>query len=135
LSANALRELVEARAEGRCEYCRAPQHACRYRFHLEHIHPLVQGGSDAPGNRALACASCNLAKAGKMSGVDPMTGVEVALFNPRTQAWEEHFGWVDDQQTLEGRTPSGRATIATLDVISELRRGARLLWFIMGLLP
>jgi hypothetical protein len=135
LSSNALRELVEARAEGRCEYCRAPQHACGYRFHLEHTHPLVQGGSDAPDNRALACASCNLAKADKVSGIDPLTGAEVALFNPRTQAWETHFGWVDDQQIIEGRTLTGRATIVMLDMNSELRRGARLLWFMVGLLP
>jgi HNH endonuclease len=135
LSSNALRESVEARAEGRCEYCHAPRHACGYRFHLEHLNPLVQGGSDAPGNRALACASCNLARADKVSGVDPLTGAEVALFNPRIQAWETRFAWADDQQTIAGRTLTGRATIVTLDTNSELRRGARLLWFMMGLLP
>jgi hypothetical protein len=135
LSANALREFVEARAGGRCEYCRAPQHACGYRFHLEHIHPLVQGGSDTPDNRALACASCNLAKADKVSGIDPLRGAEEALYNPCTQAWEAHFDWMADQQTIEGRTLPGRATILTLDMNSELPRGARLLWFMVGLLP
>jgi hypothetical protein len=51
------------------------------------------------------------------------------------QTWEAHFGWVDDQQTIERRTLTGRATIVMLDMNSELRRGARLLWFMMGLLP
>jgi hypothetical protein len=73
--------------------------------------------------------------ADKVSGIDPLTGAEVALFNPRRQAWETHFGWADDQQTIEGRTLTGRATIVTLDMNSDLRRGARLLWFMMGLLP
>jgi HNH endonuclease len=135
LSAHALREFVEAHAGGHCEYCRAPQHAGGYRFHREHIHPLVQGGPDTPDSRALACASCNLAKADKVSGIDPLTGAEAALFNPHMQAWEAHFGWMDDQQTIAGRTLTGRATILTLDMNSELRRGARLLWFVMALLP
>jgi hypothetical protein len=117
LSAHALREFVEAHAGGHCEYCLAPQHAGGYRFHREHIHPLVQGGPD------------------KVSGIDPLTGAEAALFNPHMQAWEAHFGWMDDQQTIAGRTLTGRATILTLDMNSELRRGARLLWFVMALLP
>jgi hypothetical protein len=88
--------------------------------------------SDASLQGASVCLFCNLAKADKVSGIDPVTGAEVALFNPRTQAWEAHFGWADDQQTIEERTLTGRATIVTLDMNSELRRGARLLWFMMG---
>lgn len=49
-----LRIRIEALADGRCEYCHAPQHACGYHFHLEHIVPLVQGGADELSNRALA---------------------------------------------------------------------------------
>ena len=45
-----LRARVEARAEGRCEYCQAPQIACGYRFHLDHIVPVVAGGSDEEAN-------------------------------------------------------------------------------------
>ena len=45
------------------------------------------------------------------------------------------FGWGDDQQIIEGRTLTGRATVIMLDMKSELRRGARLLWCMMGLLP
>lgn len=53
-----LRIRIEALADGRCEYCHAPQHACGYHFHLEHIVPLVQGGADELSNRALVYASC-----------------------------------------------------------------------------
>jgi hypothetical protein len=125
---------VEQRARKRCEYCHAPQNACGYRFHLEHIIPRTLGGKDALDNRALACASCNLAKADKVTSIDPKTKEEVALFNPRINKWEEHFRWAESQ-TIEGITPTGRATVATLDMNSELRREARVLWFEKGLLP
>jgi hypothetical protein len=126
---------VEKRAGRRCEYCHAPQRVSGYRFHLEHVVPAVRGGSDALRNRALACATCNLAKGDKTVGIDPRTKVEVGLFNPRTQTWEEHFRWANDRQTLVGRTPTGRATIATLDMNSDLHLEARLLWFETGWLP
>ena len=57
-----LRARLEERAGGRCEYCQAPQRVCGYRFHLEHIIRVALGGSDDESSRALACASCNLAK-------------------------------------------------------------------------
>jgi len=60
-----------------------------------------------------------------VSGIDLLTGAEEALFNPRTQAWEAHFGWTDDQQIIQGQTLTGQAAIATLDINSELWRGAR----------
>lgn len=130
-----LRARLEERARGRCESCHATQSVCGYRFHLEHIVPITQGGSDGAANRALACASCNLAKADRISGRDPLTGEEVTLFHPRIPLWEEHFSWSDDQHTLIGRTVTGRATIAALDMNSELRLAARPLWFAVGLLP
>lgn len=130
-----LRARIEQRADGRCEYCHAPQNVCGYRFHLEHVVPLSQKGSDALDNRALACASCNLAKADRMSGTDPSTGSRVRLFNPRQQSWEQHFRWEPDQKTLTGITEIGRATVVTLDMNSALRQEARQIWFAVGLLP
>lgn len=130
-----LRARIEARAEGRCEYCRAPQNACGYHFHLEHIVPTAMGGSDDEPNRALACASCNLAKSDRISARDPLTGIEVPLFHPRNQVWQEHFRWTEDQRTLVGLTSSGRATLVCLDLNSELRQAAREFWFAAGLLP
>jgi HNH endonuclease len=130
-----LRVRIEERAGGRCEYCQAPQRVCGYRFHLEHVTPVALGGSDDESNRALACASCNLAKADRGSGRDPLTGEEVLLFDPRTQIWRDHFAWAEDQRTLTGLTATGRATITTLDMNSELRQAARPFWFDAGLLP
>jgi hypothetical protein len=102
---------------------------------LEHIIPSSQGGSDNQRNRALACAACNLAKIDKTTGQDLETGARVELFNPRSQAWDEHFEWSDDEETIVGLTPVGRATVETLDMNGESRRAARRFWFDAGLLP
>ena len=64
---------------------------------------------------------------------------ETALANVRRIAGQRQqltaHGWADDQQTLEGLTPVGRATITALNMNSQLRKEARQLWFGMGLLP
>jgi 5-methylcytosine-specific restriction endonuclease McrA len=124
-----LRARIEERTQGRCEYCQAPQAVCGYQFHLEHIVPAALGGSDTEDNRALACASCNLAKADRVRGIDPLTGHDVPPYHPRIHAWHEHFRWAEDHCTLVGVTVTGRATVAALDMNSELRQAAREFWF------
>ena len=96
--------------------------------------PASLGGADALSNRALACATCNLVKSDKIEEVDPDTGREVALFNPRTQVWEDHFRW-KSRAAVVGTTPEGRATVIALDMNGELRKKARRLWFATGWLP
>ena len=130
-----LRDRIEARAGYRCEYCRAPQPVCGYRFHLDHIRPTARGGSESLSNRCLACASCNLAKGDRTRATDPLTGREVYLFHPRRHAWNRHFRWSGDQRHVLGTTPIGRATILALDLNGELRVQARLFWFETGWLP
>ena len=132
---SALRRTVEIRAAGRCEYCHAPQTACGYRFHLEHIVPASEGGSDGIQNRALACAACNLAKSDRTTSVDPETGQTASLFDPRTHAWDEHFRWQGDPPLIVGVTPEGRAADVALDLNGQLWLDARRLWFDAGLLP
>jgi hypothetical protein len=132
---DSFRERIEIRAAWRCEYCRAPQSACGYRFHLEHVTPSAEGGSDDVENRALACAACNLAKSDRMTGMDPQTKRLVPLFNPRCQLWNDHFRWANDRQTIVGLTPEGRATARVLKLNEEMRLEARTIWFEVGLLP
>jgi len=48
------------------------------------------------------------------TAVDPNTGNEVLLFNPRRDDWSEHFAW--EGVRLIGLTPVGRATISALDM-------------------
>jgi 5-methylcytosine-specific restriction endonuclease McrA len=87
----ATRRLVRQRASFRCEYCRLPQSAVSAAFHVEHIRPRQHGGGDDPQNLALACDRCNLCKGPNLVGVDLETEHIVQLFDPRRDAWNEHF--------------------------------------------
>jgi hypothetical protein len=46
-----------------------------------------------------------LAKSDRTTGVDPETGQMVSLFDPRTDAWDEHFRWQDSPRVIVGLTP------------------------------
>jgi hypothetical protein len=115
----ATREFVRQRANYRCEYCHSPEKICTTRFTLEHIVPKSLGGSDAPDNLALACRRCNERRYNFLAGFDPETKTVVPLFNPRQQAWSEHFIWSVNGQTIIGVTPIGRATCKRLDLNDE----------------
>jgi len=130
-----VRRVVASRAKGRCEYCHAPIKATAYTFHVDHIFPRALGGGDELDNLAYACAPCDLAKLDKASGRDPRTGRSARLFNPRAEVWSKHFRWSQDFKKIYGRTPIGRATVATLNMNSELRQEARLIWRQAGLIP
>jgi 5-methylcytosine-specific restriction endonuclease McrA len=52
-------------------------------MHIEHLIPLASGGSSGEENLWLACAWCNSFKAAKTHAIDPETGEEAPLFNPR----------------------------------------------------
>jgi hypothetical protein len=107
-----LRRLVLQRAAGRCEYCQLSQEGQEATFHIDHVIPCLVGGQTVADNLALACVSCSLRKGARQSALDPLTGKETPLFNPRQQVWEEHFRWKG--AVVEGLTPVGRVTIETL---------------------
>jgi hypothetical protein len=122
----ALRETVAQRAKYRCEYCCTPRGYSPAPFEVEHIIPLVEGGSDEDANLAFACGGCNGHKAIATSGLDLETGETVPLFHPRRDSWSEHFEWQAGGTILSGLTPVGRATILRLrlnrDELVNLRR-------------
>ncbi len=70
----ALRRRVEARAAGRCEYCRSPASISSQPFSVEHILPKVRGGTSIEENLALACQGCNNHKYDKIDVTDPASG-------------------------------------------------------------
>jgi hypothetical protein len=113
------RRFVRERAADRCEYCRLPQRAYDLPFHIEHIVATQHRSDDSPANLALACDRCNLYKGPNLTSFDPSDGTLVPLFNPRTQAWDEHFALVGSEIT--GQTPSGRTTVHLLQMNSERR--------------
>lgn len=107
-----LQRLVVRRAGGRCEYCGLSQEGQEAQFHVDHVTPIVRGGATLEENLALACVSCSLRKAARQHALDPQTGAEAALFNPRVDSWAEHFQW--EGVFIRGLTPTGRATVASL---------------------
>jgi hypothetical protein len=86
-------------------------------------------------NLWLSCRLCNEAKGVLVEATDPETGATVPLFNPRTQAWQDHFAWSQDGTQVMGQTPAGRATVSALDLNSELRVRARAIWVEAGWHP
>lgn len=70
-------------------------------------------------NLALACLSCNRRKGPNIASIDPDTGTLAALYNPRTQAWHEHFRWVGAR--IEPLTPEARVTVRVLQ-LNNVRR-------------
>jgi hypothetical protein len=108
----ALHAEVVLRAGNRCEYCRLSQLGQEAAFHIDHVMPRAAGGPTTADNLALACVSCSLRKWARQTATDPDSGEEVPLFNPRTQAWAEHFRW--EGERVVPLTPTGRATVAAL---------------------
>jgi hypothetical protein len=106
--------LVEARAGGRCEYCRMHQALQGATFHVEHIIPISHSGLSEPDNLAWACPGCNLRKSDRILLADADSLVSVPLFHPRRDRWSEHFRWQGYQ--VVGLPPVGRATVWALDL-------------------
>jgi 5-methylcytosine-specific restriction endonuclease McrA len=132
---NPLYSLVAQRAGHRCEYCRAPEAVFNFPFEVEHIAPTSQQGSDDESNLALACRSCNLRKADHRDGEDAATRTLVPLFNPRQHRWEDHFRAEPETGVIQGLTPTGRATVARLQMNSPAQLAARRQWMRLGLFP
>jgi hypothetical protein len=134
ISPTARRSVIE-RAGHRCEYCQI----YGWPLTIDHIIPISAWGAtqraptiprtdpDDLDNLASACAPCNRAKSGTMTVRDPVTGVEVQLFNPRQNHWDMHFAWQADYRMAVGLTPIGRATVAQLRLNRELYQRQRTL--------
>jgi HNH endonuclease len=110
------REEIARRASYCCEYCLSQLELCHDDFSIEHIQPKSAGGTDLLDNLALSCQGCNNRKYTATMATDPITGQIVPLYHPRQDRWEAHFCWDEDFANLLGLTPTGRATIARLDL-------------------
>lgn len=114
-----IQQQVRQRASQLCEYCHASEQWQYVLFTVDHVIPLSQNGKDTIDNLALACFHCNRRKSAKITAVDPESGLEVPLFNPRESLWSEHFIWSADQLKIIGITPTGKATITALNLNRE----------------
>lgn len=116
-----LRAAVVPRVGDRCEYHQLSQQGQESAFHVDHVVLRAAGGPTEPGN--LACVSCSLRKWADQTAADPETGEDVALYNPRSQAWGEYFRW--DGTLVIPLSPTGRARAAALAMNRPLAAAIR----------
>lgn len=109
-----LRDLVRQRAQDRCEYCRLPQLGTVLPHEVDHIRAQKHNGLSTLENLCWACAWCNAYNGSDIAAYPPGAEVIVPLFNPRLDAWGDHFNW--DEAMLRGKTPVGQATITLLRI-------------------
>ncbi|MCL4267437.1 MAG: HNH endonuclease [Anaerolineae bacterium] len=128
-----LRQFVQERAAGRCEYCRIHQDTSTYNHEIDHIVARKHGGQSIAENLALACLPCNRRKGSDLTTIDPVTGIVVPLFNPRVQRWEDHF--VLSGAVINGLTPIGRGTVFLLALNMADRLARRTTLVLEGLYP
>jgi hypothetical protein len=96
-----------------------PQSGYEATFNVDHIIAVQHRRDDSAANLCLSCPKCNRKKGPNLSAIDPDTQIVVALFNPRIDVWSVHFRW--DGPRILGLTPSGRATVALLELNHEER--------------
>ena len=132
---DAMRQRVAEAARHRCGYCQTLQIIVGYPLHVEHIIPEAAGGASTEDNLWLACSVCNNYKGTQTHAFDPLTQLEIPLFNPRTQVWPEHFCWSEDGTQVMGLTPTGRATVQALQLNTPFRIHARQRWVSVGWHP
>ena len=131
----AVRQRVRTQAFNRCGYCHVPQELVWGTLEIEHLLPPALGGTDDEENLWIACRACNRNKSDLVLAVDPLTGEECRLFNPRLDSWNDHFCWDNSGSRVLGITPCGRATAALLLMNLRANVSLRAFWVAAGVFP
>jgi hypothetical protein len=115
-----------------CAYCHTAEQLTVAIFEFEHILPRSAGGKTVFDNVCLACPTCNRYKADRTTAIDPATQVEVPLFHPHRDNWNEHFVWNENATELVALSATGRATIEALRMNRRQLVRVRRMWVAMG---
>jgi hypothetical protein len=126
---------VAAQARYRCGYCLTAEAIVGTPMEFDHIVPESLGGTGEEQNLWLACTLCNHHKSDRVAFLDLLTGEVERLFNPRRQVWSEHFRWTSEGDRIVGLTPTGRATVAALNLNRASLVKARQAWVAVGWHP
>ncbi len=105
---------VARRAGHRCEYCHLPEDASLFAFQPDHVIAVKHHGPTNAENLAWTCFYCNSYKGACVAGYDPDSFRLTRLFDPRRDAWTEHFK--RQRGLIIGMTPVGRATVVVLNI-------------------
>jgi hypothetical protein len=130
-----LRRLVISRAWNCCEYCRLSQDDSSFTFHCEHVIAEKHGGDTTSDNLCLSCPECNTYKGSDIASFDRVTGnpVLTLLFNPRVQAWKDHFRL--NGAVIEPLTSEGRVTVEILQMNRIEAVAERQIFIALGTYP
>ena len=129
-----LRRLVVERADSLCEYCLISE-AESLGCHFDHIISVKHGGSTTEDNLAYACVFCNLNKGTDLGSIVWGTGNLVRFFNPRRDAWADHFRFDEDGAAIEALTEIGEVTARILEFNSSDRIAERKIFQEAGSYP
>jgi hypothetical protein len=80
---------------------------------------LKHGGETADHNLALCCTICNRFKGSDIASLDPESLQLTALFNPRTDRWDEHYRLQEGE--IIALTAKGRVTVRLLRISRPMR--------------
>jgi hypothetical protein len=119
----------------RCGYCRTDERLTGSLLSIEHILPIAAGGPTERENLWRSCRECNERKGAQVQATDPESGEISALYNPRTQSWDDHFRWSEDGLLVIGLTALGRATVVAIDLNRPHQIVARQRWAVVGWHP
>jgi HNH endonuclease len=115
-----LREQVELRASGKCEYCRIAIEDTYFGGEIDHIISLKHRGQTELENLALACQPCNRNKGSDLGSISEISKMLIRFFNPRNDVWSEHFRLNSDAE-IEPLTEIGEVT-ANIFGFNDLER-------------
>jgi hypothetical protein len=131
----ALREKVSEQARHRCGYYLTAEAVVGTPMEVDHLIPESLGGLTEEDNLWLACSLCNDHKGDRVAALDPASGEVVRLFDPRRQAWRQHFRWSEEGDRVVGKTATGRATVVALNLNRPTLVLARQAWVKVGWHP
>jgi len=124
--------MVASRARKRCEYCLIPDDRAGFPHEVDHIVSRKYGGSPEPDSLAYCCMVCNRNKGSDIAS-RAQSGRLVRLFNPRTDAWSDHF--LLNGSVIEPRTSIGEVTARLLRLNAAERVTERRLLQSLGRYP
>lgn len=120
-----LRRDVRSRTGGVCEYCLIHERDTFFGCQIDHIIGEKHGGQTVLENLALACTICNRAKGSDVGSVDPATLEFVRFYNPRVDAWKDHFEIRGDEIVAKSRIGDVTARLLGFNVAERrLERAA-----------
>lgn len=88
---------------------------------MDHVISEKHGGPTDSDNLAYACIYCNQAKGTDIGSIDWDSGEFLRFFNPRKDAWSDHFALGDIEIVAKTKTGTVTARILRFNDLDRLR--------------